>query len=49
MNNARWIAASRMGLGHLGAVLLVLLAVAALLWGLWYPPPLDQLAHGREL
>ncbi len=49
MNNARWAAARRAALGHLGAVLLLLLAVAVLVWGLWYPPPLDKLADGRAL
>lgn len=49
MNNARWVAACRAALKHLGAVLLLLLAVAALVWGLWYPSPLDQLADGRAL
>ena len=49
MNHARWTAARRIALWHLGVVLLVLLAVAALVWGLWYPPPFDQLAHARQL
>ena len=49
MPNSRWYRASRVALCHLGGILLLFLVVAALIWGLWYPRPFDQIAHGREL
>ena len=49
MPNSRWYGASRVALWHLGGVLLLLLVVAALVWGLWYPYPFDQLAHAHQL
>ena len=48
MNPSRWGAAARLALGHLLGVVALLL-LAALLMRRWYPPPFDQLAHGRAL
>ena len=38
-----------MALRHMAWTVLVLLIVAALVVGLWFPRPFDQVAHGRQL
>ena len=45
----RYKAALRAALWHLLCSVLVALACAALVFGLWYPAPYDQLVGGREL
>lgn len=45
----RFRSATRAALWHLGLSALVAVAVAALVFGVWYPHPYDQLIKGREL
>ena len=46
---SRWRTAGVMALRHMAWTVLVLLIVAALVFGLWFPRPFDQVAHGRQL
>lgn len=46
---SRWRTAGAMALRHMAWTVLALLIVAALVFGLWFPRPFDQLAHAHQL